>query len=649
MDVVSLIEHIERHPHADQGAIAGYFDVSARTVREYMRRANDAIEPAASIVLKRGSGYTLDVRNEPDYQAVMSQLRDSCEAGPVTRQARVGYLLNDLLSRNDWVTLTDLARSLYFSRSTLSQDLKEVEQFLNRYDLRLVSHTRNGIRIEGAEMSRRLCLAAAVMEYGMNDSLPAASLLVSDGNRGGLKDILSKISSCVIEASDRFDFHINATAYQNLLVHIAVAILRIKEGCCIPMESKHLDHIRGAHEWEVASEVSRLVRERLAVELPQEEIAYIAIHLAGKQAILPGSDDEEDDLVISDEVWNVVSDALDAVWWSFHIDFREDLELRMNLARHIVPLSVRLKYRMELKNPMLQDIKTRYLLAWSIAACAAEVIGQRYGSELSADETGYIALAFALALERGMGEPPKKNILMVCASGTGSARLLEYRVRQAFGSHIDSIATCDVLHVSSADFSTIDYVFSTVPIQQKLPVPVRMVSALFDAHDADGVRDLFDRKTMKSVASGIFDRRLFFPSLSCGSKDEALHILCRAMCEVFGFGTRFEELVRAREETGPTSFGNNIAMPHPLQSFSDRTCICVGLLERPVVWDDRGTMVQAIFLISFAKKGAALGGLFDRLADLFMDAAAIEDLVTHRDWETLERLAGEYGLGEPTR
>ena len=84
----------------------------------------------------------------------------------------------------------------------------------------------------------------------------------------------------------------------------------------------------------------------------------------------------------------------------FRFDFSSDLELRMNLARHIGPLGYRLEYHMHMDNPMLPDIKTRFPLAYSMAAGTSQVLERHFGSQPSDEELGYIAMAFALALEQ---------------------------------------------------------------------------------------------------------------------------------------------------------------------------------------------------------------------------------------------------------
>lgn len=331
---------------------------------------------------------------------------------------------------------------------------------------------------------------------------------------------------------------------------------------------------------------------------------------------------------------------LECVWNVFRFDFRDDLELRMNLARHLVPLEVRLSYDMNLKNPLLNDIQTRYPLAYSMAADAGAVIAERFGTKLSDDETGYIALTFALALERRKTQVPKKHVLVVCASGAGSARLLECRCRQEFGSYIGSIESCDVLNLSKVDFSNVDYVFTTVPLPQKLPVPVCEVQHFLDENEILNVRD-FLRAAQREEGSILryFDRALFFPHLPFRTKREALDYLLDRVAEQREVSEAFREAVWEREATVATSFGNNVAMPHPLAASSSETFVCVGLLDHPVVWDELGRTVQAVFLSFFStQSGPELQAFYGKLADLLVSKEAICSLLANQSWEMLANL-----------
>ena len=544
---------------------------------------------------------------------------------PVTRKGRVSYLLSDLLSRADWVTLDELAGILYVSTRTLTDDLRLVEEKLKEFDLSLERRPHYGMRVAGPELNRRLC---------------AANLAVAPVTERGFAaehgfDI-KVISRCVEEACSEARFQVNSLAYQNLLVHIAVALSRINANCYVSMEPDSLESLRDTREYIVANGIAARIDAAFDVKLPDEEIAYIAIHLSGKQALqeMAGFDVEgEQGLVISDEVWDVVSHMLERVWNTFRFDFRGDLELKMNLARHIVPLSVRLRFHMRMDNPLLSDIKARFPLAYSMAVDASSVLTGQYGAAPSDDEVGYIALAFALAIERQKDERPKKCILVVCASGAGSAKLLEYRYRQEFGPYVDSISTCDVAHVGQQDFSKIDYVFTTVPLAEPLPIPVREVGFFLDEAEIMDMKSVLSASVSPaSLYASYFPAELFFSHAVATTRDEVIAFLCTAAHGFARLPDDFEALVHQREELAPTAFGNFVAMPHPLEPVSDETFVAVALLDEPISWNGRD--VRAVFLVSIAREREHdLNEFYESFSRLLLSKDAVARVLVSRSRE----------------
>lgn len=122
------------------------------------------------------------------------------------------------------------------------------------------------------------------------------------------------------------------------------------------------------HEWKEYN-MARLIVEGLSkefnVDFQDDEIGYIAIHLAAKR-IVSIDETENGNVIINGEVYEIVSHMLRAVYDSYHIDLMDDLELRMMLALHLVPFGVRMAYDLVLHNPLLVDIKTniRWLIIW---------------------------------------------------------------------------------------------------------------------------------------------------------------------------------------------------------------------------------------------------------------------------------------------
>ena len=623
-----IIECVRLHPGIDAADLAGRLDVSVRTLRTYVKAANAHLDGCASIRNERSKGFRLEMCDEKAFEDRARM--ESVPGGgglPDTRRGRVAYLLNDLLSRADWVTLDQLAGILFVSTRTLTDDLRLVEDRLREFDLSLERRPHYGIRIIGSELDRRICAASLVM----------ASAAGRDFACGYGFDI-KVISDCVEEACAEARFQVNSLAYQNLLVHIAVALSRISASCYVPMEPESLDSLRGTREYSVACGIARRIDVAFGVRLPDEEVAYIAIHLLSKQSLQDtcvGDAETERGLVISDEVWDVVCDMLERVWNTFRFDFRSDLELKMNLARHIVPLSVRLRFHMRMDNPMLSDIKKRFPLAYSMAVDASSVLAGTYGAVPSDDEIGYIALAFALAIERQKDQGPKKRVLVVCASGAGSAKLLEYRYRQEFGPYVDSIVTCDAAHVGQQDFSRIDYVFTTVPLAEALPVPVREVGFFLDGLEIEDMKAALSTSAVPmDLYASYFPRELFFPHVGAATRDEAISFLCRAARGFTRLPDDFERSVLTREELAPTAFGNNVAMPHPIDPVGERTFIAVALLDEPIAWDGRD--VLAVFLVSIARERERdLNDFYDRFSRMLLSKEAVERVLATRDRDRL--------------
>ena len=653
--ISSLVHHVQLHPSQTPKELAAFLGVTTRTLRTYVSTANKELDQAAQICLSQG-GYVLVVYDQDTFDT-WSRTQGSAfwSEIPSTPSGRIFFLLNDLLSRSDWVTSESLASALFCSKRTVANALTGVETYLNRFGLELERRPHRGIRVRGSEVRRRICMANITLDRMAADgSLEerVSSQRVGLSEEGARMPVhhdfqLDVIARCVDAATSAANYQINTVAYQNLLVHIAIAIVRIRAQRYAPGDTEHISQLKTSAVWAVATDIAARVSEALQVELPESEVAYIAIHLAGKHAVFPvdpgtrterGSDKSAPpsvDDAVSEEAWSVASRMVEAVDQVFSLSLTHDLELRMNLARHLGPLSVRLRYRMRMENPLLADIRSRYPFAYACAIEASRVLVETYDREVSDDETGYLALAFALAIERSrMSSARPKNVLVVCASGMGSAQLLAIRCREEFGDQLGSIETCDVSQLDRVDFSSIDYVFTTVPLPVAVPVPVREVGYFLDKRDVDSVRDLLQERADAVDVLSHFDERLFFPHLQASSSTDAIVQLSRWCRDIESISPRFTDYTLQREASASTAFGNGVAMPHPLTAASERTFVCVGLADEPISWG--GQQVSVILLISVCSDGSEdLHAFYDALLSFASDKDAVASLLEQRDFNTL--------------
>lgn len=622
--VYRLVDHLRVHDHATPASLADRFGVSVRTVRTRVSQANATLEGVARVVHLRGRGYVLRIADERAFSQLMSQTAASLALFPSTPEGRVVYLLNELVGRSGWTTIGKLAGMLAVSEKTVSSDLHKVERTLSRFGLVLVRRPHYGVRVDGREADKRLCLANLVIKG--EDHPEFVSSLVSD-------ETMACIERYVASELGQGPGAIGSVALRDFVVHIRVALQRIERGCHVPMDPDLLELARQTREYEATSRMMERLSRELGVDFPEQEIASAAIRLASEGTLgIPGAGAAG--LVVPDDVWDVVSEMLDVVEKEFCLDLHGDLELRMSLARHVVPLALRLRYHVGSSNPLLDETREHYPLAYLMALESSKVLVERYGSMPSDDEIGYIALLLALGMERRRAEGPRKDVLIVCDVRPSGMSLLAKRCREEFGEHVGTIRTCDVSELDEVDWTDVDYVFTTVPLRRQLPVPTCQVSVFLSDEDVRKVRDVLTDKPQAPPLSRHFSPELFLAHQAPDTKEELLERLCDLVERHEGLSDEFRQGVLRREAAARTAFGNRVAIPHPLEPLGAQTVVAVGLLDRPLDWG--GSPVQAVFLISVDRDGGEDLHEFNRaLADFVSDRERIDQLLSDQRYETL--------------
>ncbi len=207
----------------------------------------------------------------------------------------------------------------------------------------------------------------------------------------------------------------------------------------------------------------------------------------------------------------------------FNLNLKNNFDLMMLLKQHMVPLDIRLRYNIPLVNPLLTDIQKNYPLAYTIAERAAVILQEYYGKEIPEGEIGYLAVIYALALEEQV-----------------------HKYRQEFGSYIDQIEVCNLIELKYRDFEAVDYVFTTVPITESIPVPVYEVGLFLNSEDIMTVRKILE-KGNHGFLKNYFKKELFFSNVHAESKEQVICELCKRARNVLSLPEGVEESVLYRE------------------------------------------------------------------------------------------------------
>nr|WP_288824357.1 PRD domain-containing protein [uncultured Clostridium sp.] len=622
-----LFSKLTGNEYTTAAELAKQMGLSEKTVRTRVKELEKELLPCgARIISKQGHGYRISITDPLLYQELIKSLSADENALPTSSQERILYLLSCLLNSGDYVKLDDLSSFLFVSRNVLTGDLKKAEDMLLKYGVRLVRKPHYGIRAEGTEFDKRLCISNYLMKPDF----------ILQGHRRRSTDEMRSIGDTLLTCIREHNIKLSEVLFQNLIIHIYIAAKRIKAG--LYMTAKEADFFQislGEKEMVIAQDLAKGLEASQGIVFSEPEIKYLAIHLAGKRSI-----GEEDGERIKPEIPRrlmvLITEMLQSVYDSFKIDFRQNQELILSLSQHMVPLDIRIRYDMGTDNPLLEETKKNYFLAYAIARQACIIINQHYHKSLSEDEVGFIALLFALALEQEKRNNGRKNILIVCASGKGSAQLLTYRYKEEFGNYLNQVYTCNTHELDHFDLSKVDYIFTTVPLEISVPVPVISVKDFLGDREILAVKKILFMGN-KSFLYEFYDRRLFFTDIRGESKEEIIGELCRRISTVRELPKGFYDAVLKREKLAQTDFGNLTAFPHPYKTLTEESFVCVGILRKPILWNTN--QVQAVFLVSIGEEEQEqLQAFYQLTMNLLLNQRGVLRLIKEASFDTLIEL-----------
>jgi len=569
--------------------ISSMIGLSEKTVRTRLKTiADELFNNGAKLVSKTGFGYYIVILNRSKFDLWIDQIKNRAEDIPSTSTERVDYLLTLLIEKLEYIKIDDLTDELYVSRNTITSDIKKVEEILEYYKLKIVRKPNHGLKIEGDEINRRACISNRIYKNNLGRILN-----VED------EEILNSISRKVYEILCKHKVKLTDYAFENLIVHIIVAFRRVKFNHQVNynLDSQYEMTRIISHEAMILSrEIIEYLQTTYDIFYCDDEILHLALHLSGK-ASSDSLGRTSNNLVISRSIDKLIFDMLEEIYNVLKIDLRDNLELRMSLSQHMVPLDVRLKYNISLKNPILNQVKKEYAFAYTVALTASSILSNYYEKEIPDDEIGFLTVLFALVIEVRNRPIRKYNIVVVCSSGRGTSQLFMYKYKQAFGKYINRIHELSVFDLENLNFqeNNIDYIFSTIPLKMNLPVPIFEVSPLLDDREIDNYQKIFENGNENFIYH-YFNADLFISVLNEKSKNEVLKTMCDLARKFETLPDDYYELVMRREEMGQTDFGNLVAIPHAYKVIGKKKFVVASILEKPIWWGNNE--VQVVFLIS---------------------------------------------------
>ncbi|MFD1362388.1 BglG family transcription antiterminator [Lentibacillus salinarum] len=603
--------------------LATALQVSSKTIRTDIKEISKLLNnDIAYIESHRGKGFRINVINEDGFkQFLQKTVEKNNQVVPTEPENRIQFLIERLLLQSSYIKMDDLAEELFISRSTLQTDLKNVREVMERYNLFLDHKPNYGIKVFGDEIKIRFCISEYIFNQKPNMVDQTANwieILPKDEMEWIRDSILSKLRKHKIIITD--------ISLHNLITHIAIACKRIRDEKVVEIYREELSRITDKKEYTIAKEIVEEIEQKLKVSFSVNETAYLAIHLQGTKKVHSETEIEEVKSILDEDIQDLTRNILERIDNVYSLDLSGDKELIMALSLHLKPAINRYTYQMNLRNPMLEEIKNKYPFSFEAALTGADVIRKKLGISIDESEIGYMALHIEAALERQeKSERNKKRCLIVCASGLGTAQLLLMKLKNQFRDELNIVGTTEYYNLNSQSIHNLDLIISTIPIPEKLPIPVVQVSTLLGNQDVNKIEKLIhnDIEIMKNYMREQFT----FLKMDFSTKEEVIQFLGNKLLESGKVNADFVASVLEREKYSPTSFGNLVAIPHPMEPQTDATFWSIVTLRNPIQWGSKPVQIICLLNISKDKQMDDLKPMYDVLVKMLDNRPLLQKLL----------------------
>ncbi|CAI3707645.1 BglG family transcription antiterminator [Clostridium neonatale] len=576
---------------------------------------------------------------------------------PSTSEERQTYILTRLINSNDYVTIQELADEIYVSKGTITNELLKISEYLNDSKIYLEKKQNKGMIIRGEEKDIREAYAKIIteqncLEYVLNVVSKSEKIDINKHSENIInselqqifdKEYISIIANNVKFLERELDYDFSDSAFAALVIHIVIAIRRIKEGKQIKTSEISLKELSECKEYKMALKLVQDIERDFKIKVPKEEVGYITMHILGSKILkmkrLTSKDNIINKAILDNSLKDIILDMIRRAEEVLQVRLVDNDDLYNGLFIHVRPAINRLINNMPIKNPYLYEIKRKYPLAFEAAVKAFDVLKEKYSIKSSEDEIAYIALHIEAALE-GIKQLNKKEIkvLVVCSTGMGTSQLISAKLKRLF-SNLKIIDILSAINIENNPLiNEVDFIISSIPIYIENKTVINVNPFLEDS-DIDKIRKNIKMVSLNNKIEGykkfvnIYNKELVFLDIDSDDYEEVIKKICIEL-ERKGYVTKdFMKTVINRENISSTSY-DGMAIPHGDVNEVIKPFISICVLKKRLRWEDY--KVNIVFLTGVNESiKHSLKDIFDNLYELIEDKNRINQILQCKDSEEI--------------
>lgn len=630
--IIKLLQHNHNIPLAE---LAQKLNVSTRTIRNDIKLLNDILEDSAFIEIEQGECcfYITDHYELEEKKISLEKMQRDFDSP----QKRVAYIIKTLMTNDKPYSTEELAYDMNLGRTTLSNEIKKLNEVLKNYGLSIEGTQNAGIQLKGEELQLRLFILEHIYDMVYEEEA-----------------IQENIQNCIETLFEQY--RLESTTEKNFFHYVVMSVDRIQSGHSLKYMDEKFYVLQKSNAWDIIQTVANELRPLLNKEISIEEKLFMTIPLAGMRT--PTDLENISKMELKQNIDEVVEEIIASIGYELNLYLKKD-NLQKDFYYHISFMVNRLQFGYVLKNPLAEEITKKYPLAYKMAKIAAKVVEEKYHVTVPEDEVGYITAYFgAYILEYSIVQQKPYKIALVCSTGRGTARLIASQLKKL----LDHNAEMDLYsekQVSAELLNDYDIVFSTVTLPFESKKQIIRIKDIFDEKELllhiqkvkylEKVDFLGEETSGVSLIAALLEEDTFFLLDEKKSYLENTKMMIEKLIEKGFVDEQFWERISEREKNSTMVFGHNVAFPHTVNEQREGKLVFALGVSTKKLKSECGENVQLIFLLALPKNkeldDSVLVRIYDEMISIAQNEQYIAEITKAENYKQLVRCFIKLGIG----
>ncbi|MFE4041545.1 BglG family transcription antiterminator [Priestia sp. YIM B13489] len=427
------------------------FQVSRRTIYYDIEKINDWLcqQELEFVQYTYGKGFFLNDQAKDQVAKQFSHVMPSAYLSVEDRQIYVALMC---ILRGGKIGTQQLMDETEVSRNTVLQDIKDLKNKWAKKGISLTYSYKDGYEVKGSESDIRNLLYIHITE------------LLSQHQEELLKRVMkadyeySMIYNWLVECEDKLGMAFTDKMLTQLAYMLTFCIQRIGGKRYVDALITRKDELEKTRQYKALQEIESV----LGFDFPPQEKHYLATVLLSAKVNVVNQADSDD--------WmrSIVKEMVSRFQAYACVVFEDRNRLEQNLYIHLKTAYYRLLYNIHLPNPMLSAIQIKYQDIVELTKKALLPLENSLQTRINEDEISYFALHFGGWMKKQEGRQKQKRIVIVCANGIGTSRMLQYQLEQLL-TDAELIGPMTVRDYEQFK-ETYDLVITTTPLKKRMNV-----------------------------------------------------------------------------------------------------------------------------------------------------------------------------------